>query len=105
MALACQVLTTSLAAGSSPVEALAAVPAFFYSDGSAEWCYGFEFDSKRALVPGAGSAGYNSYSYQCCSQGTVYSSLLSAQSADGTTLNPEDLTVRAEEIEESCRYY
>lgn len=36
------------------------------SDGS-EWCYGWGFDAKTQLVPGAGSWGYNSYSYQCVS--------------------------------------
>jgi hypothetical protein len=102
MALACQVITSTTAAGGTPLEALAAVHTFFNSDGLSDWCYGWGYNPRALLVPGAGSYGYNSYSYQCCTQGTVYSSLLPAQGTRGG-LNPEGSPVSVKNVQAECR--
>jgi hypothetical protein len=102
MALACDVIAKTTQAGGTPLEALAAVHTFFHSDGFDDWCYSWGYNAKAPLVPGAGSYGYNSYSYQCCTQGTVYSSLLPARGSAGT-LNPEDMPVMQQDVESNCR--
>lgn len=103
MALACEVISNTTRAGGTPLEALAAVHAFFRSDGFNDWCYAWGWDPSWRLVPGAGSWGYNSYSYQCCTQGTVYSSMLPAQRSAGT-LVAEDMPVMVQDVESSCRW-
>lgn len=102
MALACQVMANTTAAGGSALEALSAAHTYFNSDGYSDWCYSWGFDPKALLVPGSGSCGYNSYSYQCCTQGTAYNSLLPAQGWEGV-LNPEELSVSLKTLHAECR--
>eukprot|EP00878_Enallax_costatus_P027156 GHUV01029210.1.p1 GENE.GHUV01029210.1~~GHUV01029210.1.p1 ORF type:complete len:380 (+),score=84.69 GHUV01029210.1:552-1691(+) len=60
------------------LEALSTVSAYFDNNGSADWCY--EFDPTYYLI----DRDLASYSYQCCTQGTVYSSELAAMGSPAT---------------------
>lgn len=102
MAIACSVINNATAAGKQPMEAVAAMWSYFNSNGSSNWCYNFTYDPKFIVLPDAPS-GYNSYTYQCCTQGTVYSSELPARGSDGT-LNPKKIPVPVNEIEQNCRW-
>lgn len=98
MALACDVIHNTTAAGGSALDALAAVSMYFWHNGNSQWCLPYSYDpNQNPLVDYA-----DSYSYQCCTEGTVYSSLLPAQ-PNTNTLNPENLPAPLREIEDGCR--
>lgn len=101
MALACDVINNVTAAGGSPLQAIAAVETYFSHDGSADWCYGWRYDPKIEVL-GDADTGYNSYTYQCCAEGTVYSSELPAQGSD-EVLNPDAIPVPPAVIGRDCR--
>jgi len=97
--LACRVAADALESGASDLEALAAVNIYFSHNGNASWCYGFNYSS-NVWIPDSNDA-YNSYSYQCCTQGTVMSSLLPAEGTDNT-LSPR-YEVHREVVERDCK--
>jgi hypothetical protein len=101
MAIACGVINEATAAGRSALEAVAALYSYMGSNGSENWCYNFTYNADFPVLPDDPS-GYNSYTYQCCAQGTVYSSELPARGSDDT-LNPENIPVPVREIQENCR--
>jgi hypothetical protein len=68
MALACQVVNNATAARSTPLQGLAAVERYFFADGSSDWCRGYTFNPAEQFVPDYSDGGYNSYSWQCCSE-------------------------------------
>jgi hypothetical protein len=101
MAAACGVVNAATKAGAKPLAAVSEMLTFLSSNGTG-WCYNFTYDPKFTLLWDAPS-GYNSYTYQCCTQATVYSSELPAKADDGT-LNPERIPVPVSEIEYNCRW-
>jgi hypothetical protein len=102
MAIACGVINDATSAGQKPLAAVAAMYSYFSSNGSSNWCYNFTYDPKLPVLPDS-PTGYNSYTYQCCTQATVYSSELPARGDDGT-LNPERIPVPVKDIEYNCRW-
>jgi hypothetical protein len=101
MAIACGVINEATAAGQSPLAAVAALYSYMSSNGSANWCYNFTYNPDFPILSDDPN-GYNSYTYQCCTQATVYSSELPARGSDDT-LNPEDMPVPVREIQDNCR--
>ena len=102
MALACEVVNNATEEGLTPLAAIGALYSFFAHNGSSNWCYRFRFKPKFRLLPDVPN-GYNSYTYQCCTEATVYSSELPAKASD-STLNPENIPVPVQEIEYNCRW-
>lgn len=102
MATACGVINSGAAAGQAPLAAVGTMLSYMYnSSGAGGWCYNFTFNPDFSILPNA-ATGYNSYTYQCCAQATVYSSELPARGHDGT-LNPHKIPVTVQEIEDNCR--
>lgn len=100
MAIACEVVNNATAAGQSPLAAIATLYTYMGSNGSSHWCYNFTYDPRFTLLPDV-PTGYNSYTYQCCAEATVYSSELPAKESD-STMNPEPIPVPVREIEYNC---
>jgi len=101
MALACEVINNATAAGQSPLEAISSLYTYMGSNGSSSWCYNFSYEPKFPVLPDV-STGYNSYTYQCCAEATVYSSELPAKASD-STLNPKKIPVSVSEVQDNCR--
>jgi hypothetical protein len=96
MAAACEVIVNATAAGGSPMEAVAAVDRYFYGNASGA-CTSYNATGFLLVDPEPAMA---SYSYQCCTQGTVYSSEL-GDSGDKKFLMP-GYNVTTKELREEC---
>lgn len=102
MAAACGVINAATKGGGKPLVAVSEMLTFLHSNGTG-WCYNFTYNPKLSLLWDA-PKGYNSYTYQCCTQATVYSSELPAKADDDGTLNPEQIPVPVSEIKHNCRW-
>ncbi|KAF6255587.1 serine carboxypeptidase S28-domain-containing protein [Scenedesmus sp. NREL 46B-D3] len=91
--LLCEVVADSIQRGKTPLEAVAAVNTYFQID-NATACY--EFDPKYILI----GTSLASYSYQCCTQGFVYSSSMPA-SGSPDTITPA-YTVTLDQLRSEC---
>lgn len=95
VALTCNIIQDAVnKQNRTPLEALATVNTYFNSNGSATWCS--EFDPTYYLI----DKDLPSYSYQCCTQGTVYSSELPATGSPGTLTAAYAVT--QEELRSQC---
>lgn len=82
VALACDVITTTYDRTQNPLQAIVDVSYYFRSNGSANWCY--SFNSNYTLIVGDPDASLRAYSYQVCTQGSVYSSEMAATGSPNT---------------------
>lgn len=56
----------------------------------------------RPCIDRAVCLGFVLFCFQCCTQGTVFSSLLPAQPSD-STMNPVKIPVPVRKVEDNCR--
>uniref|UniRef100_A0A383VGH4 Serine carboxypeptidase S28 n=1 Tax=Tetradesmus obliquus TaxID=3088 RepID=A0A383VGH4_TETOB len=94
--LLCELVADSIQQGSTPLEAVAAVNTYFQI-ANATGCY--KFDPTYILI----GTSLASYSYQCCTQGFVYSSAMPAAGSPNTitpayTVTPQQLRSECEQL-------
>lgn len=90
----------TVAAGKTPVQALAAVLIFFAPGHSN--CLNLDLPAPEAPLLPFNSHGYSSFTYQACTHGVVFSSKLPLSDAEGT-LMAEARDVTRQEVRRQCK--